>query len=280
MSIGRRRVAALMIVLAGIALFVLVSGGRRDSGLHRPTTDSRVGDSERSQLGEYPQASRNTRPAADVTQAKELSIAVLKRIDTRTIALSMEEAAWLDRHHYPTVQELAGLSELSVDDLLRGMRDDRDPKAAVLLGLRKAKDGDDSGALAALSVSTSRGSLYGREQLAIAVVERTAGRAGTLSADQRASIISGLEVAEMLGDHRAAPLINRYAIGLDRQAYADAIQLQKTEYLRQAKAEAESLGYPEPKQDLRPNAALWKQIDEAPASARMIRIYPRRPSHQ
>lgn len=192
------------------------------------------------------------------------SIAEIKNGDTRLIALSPEEAAWLDAHYFPTPSEMENLPNYSTEDLLHRMRELKDPKAAALLGARRMMEGDTSGALSAFASSADMGSIYGQEELAV-VMPMRAIHGRPLTNDARAGIVAGLEVAQILGDHRATELMRKHAPNLDRNVYGNAIQLQVTEYMRQIGSSAQSRGAKAPGPDPRPNAELWKKIDQAPA---------------
>ena len=54
-------------------------------------------------------------------------------------ALSVEEARWLERHGYPTADELASLAVSDLAGLEETMRNRKDPKAAALVG-HEARD--------------------------------------------------------------------------------------------------------------------------------------------
>src|SRR5690606_1108127 len=92
---------------------------------------------------------------------------VLESRHSGSMALSREEAAWLDRHGYPTSEELDALSRYDVTTLEDGLRERKDIKAAALLGHRLLMDGDVVGARSAFAAGADLGSLYARQQMAI-----------------------------------------------------------------------------------------------------------------
>lgn len=219
---------------------------------------------------EAPAASTRTSPLGVSSPGGErylpqtVSIAEIKNSDTRLIALSPEEAAWLDAHYFPTPAEMANLQNYSTEELLHRMRELKDPKAAALLGARRMMDGDIAGAFSAFASSADLGSIYGQEELAV-VMPMKALHGRPLTNDARAGIVAGLEVAKILGDHRATELMRKHAPNLDRNVYGNDIQLQVTEYMRQIGSSAQSRGVKAPGPDPRPNAHLWERIDDASA---------------
>ncbi|MBW7940386.1 MAG: hypothetical protein H3C63_16740 [Candidatus Omnitrophica bacterium] len=76
--------------------------------------------------------------------------------DPRLIALSEEEAAWLDRHHYPTQDDLDSLSKTDVDAL----NGTKDPRLSMLQGLALVKRGEAASGVGILNKATALGATY------------------------------------------------------------------------------------------------------------------------
>src|SRR5690606_9993621 len=101
-------------------------------------------------------------------------IRVLESKYPSLLALSSEEAAWLDRNGYPTQEEMDALPTYDVNALENGLRERKELKAAALLGHRLMLDGDMDGAWAAFAAGANLGSLYARQQMAIVGAHRIA----------------------------------------------------------------------------------------------------------
>lgn len=193
------------------------------------------------------------------------------------LALSADEAAWLDRHGYPTAEELDALQTYDVNELESAMRNRGDPKSAALLGHRRVIEGDLSGALAAFSKGAHLGSLYARQQLAIVSTHRATG----LPIDELAQadqgnlgvMVAQLEVARMLGDHRAQALIDRYTTNFYWDDYGKHVLTQTAIFMDQygeyARARGERAKGPDP----RPNAEAWEALQEDPNA--LVKVYTR-----
>lgn len=179
--------------------------------------------------------------------------------DPRLAALSEDEAAWLEKHYYPTPEDLARLSELDTEAL----RGTNDPRMAMLHGLALLEQGNIGGAMAVLRKAATLGSIYAWEQLGIANYNyalETLG--GDPIGDHAIILMAHLEVARMLGDHNAQYLMDQYLPSFDHRRNAYAVQRQVAEFMRQFGEGARLLGVPPPGPDPRPNAGLWQDLYE------------------
>lgn len=206
-------------------------------------------------------------PAADVLTAKHANL----------LALSEEEAQWLDRHGYPTSAELEALLTYDVEELSSSTRNRKDAKAAALLGHREMMDGNVDGAWAAFSAGAGLGSLYAMQQAAIVSAHRATSLPieNLQQADQGnlGVMVARLEVARMLGDHRAQALIDRYAANFEWDVYGKQVISQAAIFMDQygeyARARGERVRGPDP----RPNAELWSRLHEDPNA--LVTVYTR-----
>lgn len=202
---------------------------------------------------------------------------VLTSKRSNLLALSEDEAAWLDRHGYPTPAELDALLTYDIEELSSATRNRRSQKAAALLGHRKMSEGDMEGAWAAFAAGSNLGSLYARQQMAIVSAHRVTG----LPIDKLAQadqgnlgvMVAQLEVARMLGDHRAQALIDRYATNFDWDYYGKHVLTQTAIFMDQygeyARARGERVKGPDP----RPNAEAWSKLQEDPSA--LVTVYTR-----
>ncbi|MCE4365024.1 hypothetical protein [Xanthomonas hortorum] len=209
-----------------------------------------------------------------------LYVGELKGKDQRLIALSALEAEWLEKHHFPTQSEIDNILNIPLTALTKE-KDFFNPKIQTLYGLRLLKEGRTEDAVAVLQKAADRGSIYAREQLAIAQSQLLAKRMGdsaSISGDNLAIVVAGVETAKILGDHRAYSAIASHpAAKINRQEYGNAIQLQVTEFLRQAGASAQLTGVRPPGPDPRPNAEQWGKIDAGQQSPDIpITVYDRK----
>ena len=192
-------------------------------------------------------------------------------------ALTAEEANWLARHGYPTAEELDALATYDLDTLEASMRNRRDPKAAALVGHARALRGDIDGAVSAFAYGADLGSLYARQQLAIAATQQATGLpvAQLADADQGnlGILVSQLEVARMLGDHRAQALIDRYAVNFDWNAYGKHVLAQTAIFMDQYGEYARTTGSRAIGPDPRPNAVQWAQLERDPDA--LVTVYTR-----
>lgn len=202
---------------------------------------------------------------------------VLAARHSNLFALSAEEAAWLDRHGYPTPDELDALLTYDIDELTRATRNRKDPKAAALLGHRRLLEGDVDGAWAAFAAGSSLGSLYARQQMAIVSAHQITGLPiddlGQADQGNLGAMVAQLEVARMLGDHRAQALIDRYTTNFSWDLYGKHVMAQTAIFMDQygefARARGERVRGPDP----RPNAEAWAKLQEDPNA--LVTVYTR-----
>lgn len=181
------------------------------------------------------------------------------------IALSEAEAAWLDRNGYPTEVELNGIASADIQALEAAMRDRRDGKSAALVGARRLHDGNLSGAISAFARGAELGSLYARQELAFAELMDSTGLprdALNETVDQASltTFVAQMEVAQIMGDHRAKANVARYAGNFDWSTNSRAVLSQVVEFMRQHAADAAVRGVRATGPDLRPNADEWLQL--------------------
>jgi hypothetical protein len=185
-------------------------------------------------------------------------VRVLFSGDPRLLALSEEEAVWLDKHYYPTPEELDSLSGIDVDAL----SGTKDPKLAVLQGLALVEHGQLSAAASVLDKATALGSIYAYEEAAVAEYNLMNERLGGSSLDGQNILMARLEVARILGDHTVQYLVDTHLPGYDVRSNAYAVQQHVTEFMRQLGENARHLGVQSPGTDPRPNAELWNDLYE------------------
>lgn len=205
---------------------------------------------------------------------------VLNSRHSTLMALSPDEAAWLDRHGYPTPEEMEMLSSHDLRALEDAMRNRRDPKAAALVGHRRLLDGDIDGAWSAFAAGSELGSLYARQEMALIATQRLTGlpRDSLSQADQGnlMVMVAQLEVAKLLGDHRAQDYIDRYASTLDWKRYGKHVLTQTAEFMRQYGEGARARGERPLGPDPRPNADAWSRLSSDPNA--MVTVYERAPA--
>lgn len=206
-------------------------------------------------------------PASEVLNAEHPAL----------LALSAEEAAWLDRQDYPTSKEMDALLTYDVEELTSATRNQKSRKAAVLLGHRELMDGDVEGAWAAFSTGANLGSLYAMQQLAMINTHQATGlpMEDLAEADQGnlGVMVAQLEVARMLGDHRAQALIDRYSVNFDWDHYGKHVLRQTGIFMDQYGEFARARGEPVRGPDPRPNAAAWDQLKQDPDA--LVKVYTR-----
>jgi len=146
----------------------------------------------------------------------QLAVRDVVRDGGRRIALSEDEARWLARHHYPTDKDLETVGSL---DLRKTYEAYRDPMKATLYGKRLMDDGEYLGAAGLLERAAVYGSIYAYEEAAIAQFKLYAEQnAGMVTQQNKDVLMARLQVAKLLGDHRASVLIQEllpsYDIGV------------------------------------------------------------------
>lgn len=181
------------------------------------------------------------------------------------IALSDAEAAWLDRNGYPSEAELIGIASADIKMLEASMRDRRDGKSAALVGKRRLQDGDLSGAISAFARGAELGSLYARQELALAELMDSTGLPRdalheTVDQASLTTFVAQMEVAQIMGDHRAKANIARFAGNFDWSTNSRAVLSQVVEFMRQHASDAAVRGVRATGPDLRPNEDEWLQL--------------------
>jgi len=178
------------------------------------------------------------------------------------LALSEDEAAWLDRHAYPTPEELQMIHSFDAEVLEDRLRTHRDAKAGVLLGHQLMANGDFQRAVSVLGAAATTGSIYAMQQHGIARLERARAE-GMSDAGWQLAFVATMEMSRMLGDHNADILIQRHAPDFDRRRHADAILRQVNAYMSQHGAEAQLRGRRATGPDPRPNVHEWRRLEVA-----------------
>lgn len=205
------------------------------------------------------------------------AVEVLSSTHPNLFALSIEEARWLDRHGYPTPEELENLHLYDVAELESAMRNRKDVKAAALLGHRRVLDGNLAGAASAFSVAANEGSLYARQQLGIANLMDVTGlpieRIAEADQGALAILMAQLEMARLLGDHRANVYIDKFGSNFHWNRYGRHVLDQAAEFMRQYGESARARGKRPVGPDPRPNAEAWSQLQADPYST--VTVYRR-----
>lgn len=166
-------------------------------------------------------------PGSVPAQQRVMAAEDILSSDPAFVALSVEEAEWLEANGFPTQAEINALASYDPAELLARSRELRDQKATTLLGLRRMMDGDYRRAVGSLAYASNLGSLYAREQMAFAELKSIhgyeAGQESRIPADAKATFVARMEVARILGDHRVDQYIDKVAGDLDRSKYGDYI---------------------------------------------------------
>lgn len=199
---------------------------------------------------------------------------VMAKAHPGVIALSTEEAQWLSRNGYPSDRQLQELATYDAAKLQEQAHQDNNGTGAALWGLKLYENGDAASARAAFSLGASQGSLFAREQQAILELE-SRGPAEASNPSRLATFVARMEVAKLLGDHRADALIKEYAGNLDRKQFDSNILWQTGEFMRQYAADAQTRGKRAAGPDLRPNAKEWEALDTGNATA-PVKVFERR----
>lgn len=268
------KVASLVVVLLGLASCT-------DRMEPAPAPAASAGNPQESLVPPEGPADHPTvadSPPEAVVNAEEM----LSSPHSNLFALSVEEARWLERHGYPTADELASLAMSDLAGLEETMRNRKDPKAAVLVGHLRERQGDIDGAVSAFAFGANLGSLYARQQLAIAATQEVTGLPASdlaMQADQGnlGVMISQLEVARMLGDHRAQALIDRFAVNFSWDKYGQHVLKQTSIFMDQYGEYARATGSRAVGPDPRPNAGMWAKLQEDRGA--LVTVYTRQPSY-
>ncbi len=201
-------------------------------------------------------------------------VGVILSGDTRTVALSAEERVWLENHQFLSQEDIDAARSIP-DEVLQAAR--TDPRAQTLWGLRLLERGEIIPAATILANAASHGSIYGYEQAAVALLKQSMEASNGVSyTDAANQFRARMEVAKILGDHRADALFATYFPDYDSQGGARTVQVQTTEFLRQLGANAQLQGTATAGPDPRPNAQLWadlQQLQQAGNASELIPVY-------
>lgn len=217
--------------------------------------------------------------SSSVTRITATEGDVLSSAHPTLLALSRDEARWLQRHGYPTASEMERLRSFDVEQLETALRNRKDVRAGALLGHRLLLDGDVAGASSAFSAAAAFGSLYARQQMALVNTMDLTGlpmdRLGEADQASLGVMVAQLEMARLLGDHRAKAYIDRYASTFDWKLYGRNVMNQTAEFMRQYGEFARAVGRRPAGPDPRPNAELWSSLGSDPNAA--VTVYDREP---
>lgn len=194
--------------------------------------------------------------------------------DPRLIALSIEEAAWLDRHHYPKAADLTEAE--SIDP--RHLAGTRDPRLMTIAGSAFMKRGMNFRAMSSHLGAGTHGALYSYQQGAIAERALYEERFGPTDVDTAGVLRARLEVALVLGDHTTQYLLDTSMADVEAMASPRHVQSQAREFLRSIAEDARLQGLPPPTVDPRPNAAQWKdlyRLSRSGAAGDLVTVYER-----
>lgn len=270
-----KKIVLALIVVTALATGIAYSISRKSSTSTFITDASPLGTYVRQGKGIRERISAPRKDSGRVVTARMHSSAVLAQ-DQRMIALSPAEAEWLRKHYYPSKTELENLDSLDMDAL----RGTRDPMSATLLGLAAIARGNTPGSSGILQNAATMGSIYAYEESAIAEYQLTLQRLGPAArASAEDSLRAKIEVAKILGDHRAGTLLGKYIPDYNDNSSAGIVQQYTTEYLRQLGNNAQLLGAPPPGPDPRPNLEQWNDLEklQQAGTSEMVDVYSVRP---
>jgi len=201
---------------------------------------------------------------------RQMTVQELLAADPRRIALSIEELRWLQRHAYPSDRELALVAMMDT----RPLRGNKDPRQSTLQGLALLQQGDPAAGAALLLGAGAMGAIYAYEEGAIAdhaLMEQRLGKSVDLDDVLRAR----LEVAKVLGDHRAEWLMAKHLPSYPMPERAEHVQRHATEFLRQLGQEGQLTGMSVPGMDPRPNRDQWIRLQELVdhGASRSVEVY-------
>ncbi len=201
-------------------------------------------------------------------------VGVILSGDTTAVALSKDERRWLDSHQFLTQEEVDDARSIP-DEVLKSAR--RDPRSLTIWGLRLLERGSVTSAASVLENAASQGSIYAYEQAAVAQLKQSMREnGGQVDTNAANAFRARMEVAKILGDHRADALFAMYVPDYDTQGGARTVQEQTTEFLRQLGEEAQLQGFSAAGPDPRPNADLWvklQKLQEAGGASEPISVY-------
>ncbi|SET89732.1 hypothetical protein [Stenotrophomonas indicatrix] len=207
-------------------------------------------------------------------QQRKLTVREAFAGDPRLIALSVEEAAWMDRHHYPKAADLAAAE--SIDP--RQLAGTRDPRLLTMAGSAFKKRGEYMLAMSQNFDAGAHGALYAYQQGAVAERALYEERFGPTNRDTAGVLRARLEVPLALGDHTVQYLMDTVMADVDAMASPKHVQIQSREFLRALAEDARLQGLPPPSVDPRPNAAQWNelyQLSRSGAADDLVTIYER-----
>ncbi|WP_445513876.1 hypothetical protein [Stenotrophomonas sp. 3(2025)] len=191
-------------------------------------------------------------------QPEQVPLSALMEGDTRFAALSQAERDWLDRHYYLDQAEIDAAKSIPDSELQRALTD---PYAQTILGKRLLAQGNSMGGIAALKNAASHGSVYAYEEAALAVLKDAMQmNGGVADENQILAFRARMEVAKILGDHRADDMFDHYFPGYDAGINSKNLQAQTTELLRQLGENAQLQGSSAAGPDPRPNADIWSNL--------------------
>ncbi|WP_369936162.1 hypothetical protein [Xanthomonas tesorieronis] len=265
-------------VVLGVLALVLIAGVAAYSYKHvAPESSGGHVDGAPRQLGEYTAAEKELRQAATKKQSfapRKVAVGDILAGDTRVVALSEDERAWLENHHFLTRAEIEAAKSIP-DETLKKSR--TDALSQTLWGLRLLDRGDTTSAASVLENAASHGSIYAYEEAAVAQLkQQIQNNRGDVDQSTQNAFRARMEVAKIMGDHRADALFSEYFPSYDSQANAQAVQTQTTEFLRQLGANTQAQGTTSAGPDPRPNADLWANLQKLQAtggSADLISVY-------
>lgn len=271
---------------AGALLALLVCGGGvwllgssvnddADAGQRAPHGDQ--GQQPYSDAMAQLKAQRDASALASIRkppQQRRLTVREAFAGDPRLIALSVEEAAWMDRHHYPKAADLAEAA--SIDP--RQLAGARDPRRLSMAGAAFRKRGQYLLSMSQYFDAGAHGALYAYQQGAVAERALYEERFGPADRDRAGVLRARLEVPLALGDHTVQYLIDTEMADVDAMASPRHVQIQSREFLRALAEDARLKGLPPPSVDPRPNAAQWNdlyQLSRSGAADDLVTIYER-----
>lgn len=271
---------------AGALLALLVCGGGvwllgssvnddADAGQRAPHGDQ--GQQPYSDAMAQLKAQRDASALASIRkppQQRRLTVREAFAGDPRLIALSVEEAAWMDRHHYPKAADLAEAA--SIDP--RQLAGARDPRRLSMAGAAFRKRGQYLLAMSQYFDAGAHGALYAYQQGAVAERALYEERFGPADRDRAGVLRARLEVPLALGDHTVQYLIDTEMADVDAMASPRHVQIQSREFLRALAEDARLKGLPPPSVDPRPNAAQWNdlyQLSRSGAADDLVTLYER-----
>lgn len=277
MENSRKFISVVILALVGaVGLFAIYRNQSRSGDAKASSEDASAYASAAPSVDEFTRVARKAkeRSYTDESRLHKIPFEELKGADSRLIALSGAEAAWLEKHHYPTQADIEGSKKMTSSELKTTALSSNDPKQLALYAGRLADEGYKVAAMAVYNQAASAGSIYALEESALLQYEVGKERFGN-SPDSKNILAANLEVAKILGDHRASSLTFSYLQSYDLSKNSETVRLQTSEFLRQLGSAAQSSNSVAPGPDPRPNQDIWSDIDRAGANSEPITIYAR-----